>query len=90
MATIDISKNHTLGKATAKERANALLGKMQDSYGIKGTWAGDVFKIDAPAKGTCTVTDTSVRIEIDLPLMMRPLKGKIETRVTEELGKALT
>ncbi len=89
MATIDISRNHALGKDTAKTRANDLLGKMKDSYGIKGAWAGDVFKIDAPAKGTCTVTDASVRIEIDLPMMMRPLKGKIETRITDELEKAL-
>lgn len=89
MATIDISKNHKLGKDTAKERATALLGKLQESYGIKGAWAGDVFKIEKPVTGNCTVTDTSVRIELDLPLMMRPMKGKIETRVNDELDKAL-
>ena len=89
MATIDISKSHTLGKETAKTRASGLLDKLKESYGIKGTWAGDVFKIEKPVTGNCTVTDTAVRIELDLPMMMRPMKGKIEERVNSELGKAL-
>lgn len=89
MATIDISKSHTLGKETAKTRASALLDKLAESYGIKGTWNGDNFKIEKPVTGNCAVTDTVVRIEIDLPLMMRPMKGKIETRVNDELAKAL-
>jgi putative polyhydroxyalkanoate system protein len=90
MATIDISRNHTLGKDEAKNRANAILERMKGSAGIKGTWNGDVFNIEAPAKGTFRVTDNTVRIELDLPLMMRPLKGTIESRINQELDRSLT
>lgn len=89
MATIDISRNHNLGKEEAKKRANAILERMKGSTGIKGSWSGDRFDITAPAKGVFTVTDNSVRIEIDLPMLMRPLKGKIESKINEELDRSL-
>jgi len=90
MATIDISRGHKLGKEEAKNRANQILGRLKDGYGIKGEWAGDKFDITAPAKGTFTVTDASVRLEIDLPFMLRPIKGKIEAKVNEEFDRSLT
>ena len=88
MATIDISRNHTLGKDEAKNRANAILERMK-AQGIKGAWNGDTFDIQAPAKGTFQVTDTTLRIEIDLPFMLRPLKSKIESRINDELDRAI-
>jgi putative polyhydroxyalkanoate system protein len=89
MATIDISRTHTLGKEEAKNRANTILEKMKSSAGIKGTWSGDTFNIESPAKGTFKVSDNLVRIELDLPLMMRPLKGTIESKINSELDRSL-
>jgi putative polyhydroxyalkanoate system protein len=89
MATIDISRNHTLGRDEAKNRANAVLERMKPQ-GIKGTWHGDVFDIESPAKGTFKVTDNTLRIEIDLPFVLRPLKSKIESKINAELDRAIT
>ncbi len=86
MATIDINRTHALGTAEAKTRANGVLQRMEQ---IKGAWNGDTFNITAPAAGTCKVTETSIRIEIDLPFLMRPLKGTIEGKINRELEKAL-
>lgn len=89
MATIDISRSHSLGKDTAKQRSEQVLKRLEGSYGIKGAWAGDVFKIDAPVKGNYTVTESSVRVELDLPFLMKPMKGKIEERIESELSSSL-
>ncbi len=89
MATIDMSRGHTLGLEEAKVRANQILDRLKGGYGIKGTWVGDKFDITAPAKGTFTVTANNVRLEIDLPFMLRPIKGKIEAKVTEEFDRSL-
>jgi len=88
MATIDITRAHTLGKEEARKRANQVLDKLK-SDGIQGTWNGDVFNITKPATGTFTVTDTNVRVAVDLPLLLRPLKGKIEERINGELARSL-
>ncbi|MEI8255507.1 MAG: polyhydroxyalkanoic acid system family protein [Deltaproteobacteria bacterium] len=90
MATIDMSRAHTLGLEEAKVRSNQILERLKGNYGIKGTWTGDKFDITAPAKGTFTVTANNVRLEIDLPFMLRPIKGKIEAKVTEEFDRSLT
>lgn len=89
MATIDISRGHKLGKEEAKNRANQILGRLKDQ-GIKGSWIGDKFDITSPATGTFTVSDTSVRLELDLPFLLRPIKGKIEQKVNEEFDRSLT
>ncbi len=90
MAAIDITRNHTLGKDEAKKRANDMLEKMKDKVGIKGTWAGDTFNVTAPVSGTFKVSDTNIRAELDLPFLMKAMKGTIEQKINESLDKALS
>jgi putative polyhydroxyalkanoate system protein len=88
MATIEMSRGHKLGTEEAKKRAIQVLDRMKE-YGIKGTWNGNTFDITAPAKGTFVVSDTDVKISLDLPFMLRPLKGKIESKITQEFDRVL-
>lgn len=88
MADINISRPHTLGKDEAKTRATQVLDRMK-SQGIEGAWNGYVFNITKPAKGTFTITDTAVQVAIDLPFLMRALKGTIEDRINQELTRSL-
>lgn len=89
MATIDMSRDHSLGLEEAKLRANQILDRLKTGTGIQGTWTGNKFDITAPAKGTFTVTATNVRLEIDLPFLLRPIKGRIEAKITEEFDRSL-
>ncbi len=89
MADIDISQNHKLGKDTAKTKATEVINRIKGEIGLDGAWAGDVFNISKPVKGTFTVTDTVVRVQIELSFPMRMLKGKIEERIRGELSKSL-
>jgi putative polyhydroxyalkanoate system protein len=89
MADIDISKNHTLGKAVAKEKATEVINKIRGEIGLDGTWNADIFTISKPVKGSFTVTDTAVRVQIELGFAMRMIKGKIEERIRGELTRAL-
>jgi putative polyhydroxyalkanoate system protein len=95
MATIDIKRNHSLGLETAKTKAAELADGMKDKLGIVWRWDGNQIKFDAPsgmakgATGQVTVSDTSIRVEIDLPFMLRPMKGMVEGKVTEKLDRAV-
>jgi len=95
MATIDIRRNHNLGIEVAKQKAEELANGMKDKLGIQWTWNGDNIKFDAPsgmakgAHGTVSCTATSIRVEIDLPFLLRPMKGTVESKVNEKLDKAL-
>ena len=95
MATIDIKRAHTLDLAEAKTRAEALAKSMQEKLGIRWSWEGDNIKFDAPsgaakgATGTVKVDSSQVRVEIDLPFLLRAVKGTIEGKVTEKLDKLI-
>lgn len=95
MATIDIRRNHTLGIDSAKLKAEELANGMKDKLGIAWKWDGNNIKFDAPsgmakgANGTVTVDASSIRVEIDLPFMLRPMKGMVESKVNEKLDRVL-
>ncbi len=95
MATIDIKRNHSLGLEAAKTKAAELADGMKDKLGIAWRWEGNLIKFDAPsgmAKGTTgqlTVSDSSIRVEIDLPFLLRAMKGTVESKVTEKLDRAV-
>ncbi|MDQ3734899.1 MAG: polyhydroxyalkanoic acid system family protein [Actinomycetota bacterium] len=89
MANVDISREHTLGVAEAKNRALPLLEDLKSSFGVSGEWVGDQFVITQPAKGTLDVTDTTVRVQVDLPLFLRPMKGMVESKINESLDETL-
>ena len=95
MATIDIRKSHTLSLDEAKKRAENLAKDLEGQMGIRWSWEGNRIKFDAPsgaakgASGFVTVDASAVRVEIDLPFLLRAVKGTIEGKVNEKLNKAL-
>ncbi len=98
MATIDIRRSHPLEKDVAKRRAESLAKGMEEKLGIRWHWEGDKISFDAPsgaakgATGKVHVDPTEVRVEVDLPFLLRAVKGTIESKVKQKLddliGKA--
>jgi len=95
MATIDIKRSHTLNKDEAKRRAEGLARSMEDKLGIRWRWEGDVIRFDAPsgaakgATGVVNVESSSVRVEVDLPFLLKPLKGTVESKINKKLDDLL-
>jgi putative polyhydroxyalkanoate system protein len=95
MATIDVRRTHTLPKDEARKRAEDLAVSMKQKMDLDWHWDGDRILFEAArgtAKGTrgsVEVSDTEVRVQIDLPLLMRMLKGTVESKVHEKLAQIL-
>ena len=95
MATIDIRRAHTLTLDEAKRRAEGLAKNLEEKLDLTWAWEGDAIRFQATkgtakgTKGEVSVTDKEVRVQIDLPLMLRMLKGTIEQRVDDKLQKLL-
>lgn len=95
MATIDIRRPHGVGKDTAKQKAEELAKSLETKIGIRWSWAGDTIRFDAPsglakgASGTVHVDASTVHVQIDLPLMLRAIKGTIESKVNKKLDGLL-
>ena len=95
MAQVDIRRANKIGKAPARERAEALAKRLETKFGIKWHWAGDDLSFSAPqgpakgTSGTISVAEQDVRVQVALPLLLRAFKGRVEDRVNEELDKLL-
>jgi putative polyhydroxyalkanoate system protein len=95
MATIDVRRTHALPRDEARKRAEELARSMQKRFELDWRWEGDRIVFEAPrgaAKGTrgsVDVGDREVRVQIDLPLLLRMLKGTVESKVNEKLNQVL-
>ncbi len=95
MATIDIKRAHTLSIEAAKGKAEELAKSMETKLGLKWSWVGNDIKFEAPSgvakgtKGNLFVTDKEVRVTVDLPFMLRVMKGSIEDKINEKLNQLL-
>jgi putative polyhydroxyalkanoate system protein len=93
MATIDIRRAHKVGVDVAKTKAEELAKEMKTKFDLDWSWEGDRIRfksVGGAAKGTngyVTVAPTEVRVEIDLPLLLRVLKGTISSKVDEKLDR---
>jgi putative polyhydroxyalkanoate system protein len=95
MATIDIRRTHTLTLEEAKHRAEQLATSMGQKLDLDWRWEGDRIVFAAPrgvargTRGSVDVTSGEVRVEIDLPFMLRVMKSTIEAKVVENLTQIL-
>jgi putative polyhydroxyalkanoate system protein len=92
MATIELSKAHTLPLEDAKKRAEDLARGMESKLGLSWKWEGDTIHFNAPSgaakgtTGTVAVSSAEVRVAVDLPFMLRVMKGTIEEKIKEKLA----
>lgn len=93
MATIDISKAHSLSIDDAKKKAEDLAKGMESKLGLAWKWEGNTIHFNAPSgaakgtTGTVAVSDKEVRVAVDLPFMLRVMKGTIEDKIKEKLAQ---
>ncbi len=95
MATIDVRRAHSLGRDEARAKAEDFARSMETKLGLAWSWVGDAIKFDAPSgaakgtKGEVTVSDSEVRVTVDLPFLLRVMKGTIEEKINDKLSKLL-
>ena len=90
MARITVERPHTLGKEKAREKAEIMLQKLSDKYGIEHEWTGDTVALEGKgAKGTVDVEDALVRVNLELNFFLSAMSGQIQAEVEKQLDKAL-
>jgi putative polyhydroxyalkanoate system protein len=86
MATIDMSRQHTLGTERARERVQRALTSVGQ---IVGKWDGNTFRMTAPATGVLNVTDKTISVHIELFGLLAALRLVIEQRLMDALDEAV-
>ncbi|HJK97361.1 MAG TPA: polyhydroxyalkanoic acid system family protein [Polyangiaceae bacterium LLY-WYZ-14_1] len=90
MPTIDVRRRHDLGLDQARAAADRIAARLEEKAQIKHRWEGDVLRLErSGANGRIDVGATEVRVQIDLSLMLRPMKGQVERKVHDYLDRYL-
>lgn len=90
MSQIEIKKQHSLGKAGARKTAQKIADSLSREYNATCKWSGDDLSFNATGvKGKLHVSEDDVAINVNLGLMLRPLKSKIESSIVAQLDDIL-
>ncbi|MFC6339125.1 polyhydroxyalkanoic acid system protein [Pseudomonas sp. CCM 7891] len=90
MARITVERAHTLGKEAARAKAEKLAQKLKDRYGLEPSWSGDTLNLKrSGVKGSVKVAEDSLRIDVELGLLMSAMSGTIKSEIEKALDKAL-
>ncbi|PKM29569.1 MAG: polyhydroxyalkanoic acid system protein [Gammaproteobacteria bacterium HGW-Gammaproteobacteria-11] len=90
MATVDITREHSLGKESAREKAQLLADKLAQKLDATCTWEGDDLKFKrSGADGCISVYEDKVRVTVKLGLMLTPMAGMVKGEIEKALQKYL-
>jgi len=90
VAHISVERAHGLGKEAAREKADKLAEKLAAQYGLEPQWSGDTLNLKrSGVKGAVYVGDTSIRVDVELGLLMSAMSGTIKSEIERALDKAL-
>ena len=90
MATISISRKHTLSHKKAKSAAERVANDLQERYGLAYEWNGDDLDFDRPGISGCMhVSRNAIALDVSLGFLLSPLKPTIEREIGAQLDKVL-
>ena len=93
MATIEITREHSFSMDDAKERMDKVIEEMQkkrpELFGAV-EWSANGTYAEAKGKGFSAVIEVGRReasIEVDLNLMLKPFKKKLESKIADKFDE---
>lgn len=86
MATISVEKKHTLGSDEAIKKAKNVMRDFAAKLNAQLVETDDGATFKGPGfNGELKVTNDAVKIDVDLGLMLRPMKSTITSRIEKRL-----
>jgi len=88
MSVIDIHRSHSLDKQHVRSAAETLAENLSRKFDMQYHWDGDQLKFErSGVKGRVDIAETDLHIRIELGMMLRPFKPKIEEEIQSRLDR---
>lgn len=86
MSSIRVKRPHALGEEEALRRARELVDRFGGKLNATVDWNGREASFKGRGfSGSAHVAGDSVSVDVELGLLLRPLRGQIESRLEEAL-----
>ena len=90
MSVIDIHRAHSLDKEHAREAAETLAKDLSKQFDVNYQWEGDLLKFKrSGVKGQLDISENDLHIRLELVLMLRPFKSRIEQEIHSQLDQII-
>ena len=90
MSVIDVHRAHTLDKVHAREAAEALARDLSIQFDLNYQWEGDHLKFKrSGVKGHLNITGDDLHVHLELGMLLRPFKSRIEQEIHSQLDQIL-
>lgn len=90
MAHISVERTHSLGLEAAREKARPLVEKLAGQYGLTPEWSGNTVKLKrSGVNGTLAIGEKTIKVDVQLGLLMSAMSGMIQAEIERSLDKAL-
>lgn len=90
MADVDVVRSHSLGLDGARSAVEQVAQKLEDDLGVDYRWAGNTLEFDGEgAEGNIEVEEGVVRVSIDLPMFLQPMRSRVEAEAEKYLDRYL-
>ncbi len=91
MSDISMKRKHGLDEAEVRERIEKVADKISDRIGGSWDWDGDeAVCVARGAKARVGYTDEEVSMDVSLPMLLRPMRGKLEAKIAEYFDRYFT
>lgn len=93
MSDISVRRPHGMSEEDAKAKVHEVVADIEGEFPAlvnEITWNDDKSQAKVKGKGFTghfQVTDSDVMIDIDLSLLTRPFKGRVESRIVDRMDK---
>lgn len=88
MATISLAKKHTLGPDEALTRARKVFDDFGNRLNASVEWEGNNARFTGRGfSGTAKVNAETIEIDVDLAMLLRPAKGRVEEKISHALDQ---
>lgn len=90
MSVIDIHRAHSLDKSHARDAAETLAQDLSKQFDVNYQWEGDLLKFKrSGVKGQLDISESDLHIRLELGLMLRPFKSRIEQEIHSQLDQII-
>jgi putative polyhydroxyalkanoate system protein len=88
MSVIDIHRAHSLDKAHARDAAETLAQDLSRQFDVNYEWEGDRLRFKrSGVKGKLDVSEQELHVYLELGMMLRPFKSRIEQEIHSQLDQ---
>ena len=90
MSNIHIKRRHRLPPGELRERVEHIAQDLRSKLNADYAWKGDSLQFKrAGVSGSIDIAEDAIELNIELGLLLSPMKGKIEETINKNLDQAL-